>query len=269
MSNKFWDRYSSWDDAERNWEKGSTIAAEKTPIESSKGKDLPLSIHSKTKRFLKWKTAWYFLSQDTGLKLTKHFFKYPLKYAFNFIKSLLRKKPYQRINNLYLYGFKTIKEFQKEIPSDDNILIVGFGYCHKPLECPDQRFSEQCRHDPDNPICRQCFIGKCMNTLPNKNVVPLVVTTVHYIGEKVTSLIEKHPNKNITFIMTVCELGLEMFSDWGNMVNVKGVGIKLCGRVCTTLETFKYAERGIKPHLTDLLESDKKQLLELLQLKHV
>ena len=226
-----------------------------------------LKIHPKTAKFLKWKTISYLLSQDKNLVLTKFFLKHPIKYGFNFFKSIIKKKTYIKAGNFFLYGFDDIEGFKHQLQKKDTLLILAFGYCHKPLECPAKRFSEKCHNDSKNDVCRQCFIGKCMNDLPKEGVIALSVTTVHYIGRTIFELMEKNPGKEIVFISTVCELALEMFSDWGSMVNIRGLGIKLCGRVCHTMEAFKAAERGIKPHLTEIHSDDMDQILNLLRLK--
>ena len=225
-----------------------------------------LKIHPKTAKFLKWKTVVYLLSQDKNFVLTKFFLKRPLKYGFNFFKSVIKKKPYKQVGNFFLYGFDNIEEFEDQLQKKDNLLIFAFGYCHKPFNCPAKRFSEKCSNDPNNDICRQCFIGKCINCLP-KGSIALSVTTVHYIGKTIFELIEKNPDRKILFISTACELALKMCSDWGNMVNIKGVGVQLCGRVCHTMEAFKFAERGIKPHLTEVHPDDMDPILSLLKLK--
>ena len=89
-----------------------------------------------------------------------------------------------------------------------------------------------------------------MNLLPETHTIPLIITTSHYIGEQIFTLKEKYPNKKIAFVITACELALKMFGDWGNMVGLKGIGVKLNGKVCSTMKEFTYAENGIKPQLT-------------------
>ncbi len=51
----------------------------------------------------------------------------------------------------------------------------------------------------------------------------------------------------MVFLITACELTLEMFGDWGNMLNIRGLGVRLDGRICNTMKAFELSEIGIKP----------------------
>ena len=66
-------------------------------------------------------------------------------------------------------------------------------------------------------------------------------------------------------MITACEMTLEMFGDWGNMVNLRGVGIRLDGRICNTMRAFELSERGIKPGLTVVLDETQKAMLRLIR----
>jgi len=68
-------------------------------------------------------------------------------------------------------------------------------------------------------------------------------------------------------MITACEMTLEMFGDLGNMVDIKGLGVRLDGRICNTMKAFELSEMGIKPGLTVVLDDSKKQMLELIRLR--
>lgn len=58
---------------------------------------------------------------------------------------------------------------------------------------------------------------------------------------------------------------LKMFGDWGNMVNIKGIGVRLDGRICNTMKAFELSEAGIKPGLTVVLPHTQRKILSLLK----
>ena len=111
------------------------------------------------------------------------------------------------------------------------MLVLGFSYCHKPFECPSGRFTDACIHDQENLVCQQCFIGKAVHASLGSNVIPLFIPTVHYIGGKIFEIVHQNPEKKVLFLITACEMTLEMFGDWGNMVDIKGIGVRLDGRI--------------------------------------
>lgn len=219
-------------------------------------------------RFLKGKSLWYLLRYDEQKVFLKHFFKKPVRYGLSLIRSYLKKKSYVRDGDFFFYGIRNEKEFIHLLEDPKHLLIVGFSYCHKPFECPAGRFSDGCIHDPNHPVCGQCFIGKAVNHLPEKNVVPLFIPTIHYIGEKIFETVHNNPDKKVSFLITACEMTLEMFGDWGNMVGVKGIGVRLDGRICNTMRAFHLSEKGIKPGLTVVTAATQQRILSLLTLLH-
>ena len=144
---------------------------------------------------------------------------------------------------------------------------MGFSYCHKPFECPSGRFSDQCIHDPAHPVCGQCFISKCVHSLPVERNVPLFIPTVHYIAEKMLETVARNPGKEVLFVITACELTLKMFADSGNMAGFRGIGVRLDGVICNTMRAFEASEVGIKPGLTVVLPDAQQRMLELLALR--
>lgn len=221
-------------------------------------------ITAQTARHLKWKSLKYLIQHDHKKILLKNFFKHPWKYGKNFFRSLIKKKSYIRDGDFFLYGIQNISEFEKLLEDPNAMFVVGFSYCHKPFECPSGRFTDGCMHDLKHPVCQQCFIGKTVHALPKKNVIPLFIPTIHYIGEKIFDIVHAHPKKRILFLITACELTLEMFGDWGNMVGVQGIGVRLDGRICNTMKAFELSERGVKPGLTVVLEETQERILQLL-----
>jgi hypothetical protein len=263
---KMWNAHSDWDEAEKAWDAKAAEAAKKHPIKMLKQMPSMLGITKETAKNLKWKSLRWMISQDHEGQIRKGFFKYPLKYGWALLKSAFKKKPYLREGDFFFYGIRNEEEFKKLLTESDTLLVLGFSYCHKPFECPSGRFTDACIHDLDNPVCQQCFIGKSVHASTNPHIIPLFIPTIHYIGGKIFEIVHNHPNKRVLFIITACEMTLEMFGDWGNMVDIKGIGVRLDGRICNTMKAFELSERGIKPGLTVVLDETQKRILNLLKL---
>lgn len=264
---KLWQEHPSWDTAESAWNKGAVDAAQQYPIKGLKQLPNMPDITPDTAKFLKWKSLKWMIFQDHKKEILRGFIRHPFKYGRAFLKSLFLKKSYKRHDDFFLYGINSLEKFEKLLTKQDTLLVVGFSYCHKPFECPSGRFTDQCIHDPSHPVCRQCFIGKAVNALPEEEVVPLFIPTVHYIGGKIFEIVHGNPNKQVLFIITACEMTLEMFGDWGNMVALKGIGVRLDGRICNTMQAFALSERGIKPGLTVVLDHTQSKILELIKIR--
>jgi len=264
---KIWGPGVSWEESEKQWDAGSDACRQTHPLKELKTIPKMPGITEETAKGLKWKSIKYLLSHDPKRIFPRYFFKSPLKYTYRWIKSALKKKAYKREDDFFLYGVDSIKEFQQLLKEEGILLVLGFSYCHKPFECPSGRFTAECIHDLDHPVCRQCFIGKSMNALPQHrdNIFPLFIPTIHYIGEKMFEITQSHPDKRVLFLITACEMTLEMFGDWGNMVGARGIGVRLDGRICNTMKAFELSEAGVKPGLTVVLPSTQAQILELIK----
>lgn len=267
MSNKgkLWEDSSSWEEAEATWDRGSTTAAKEHPLKMLKTLPQMPGITCDTQKNLRWKAFKYMLQHDKDRKVLKGYLKHPFRYGWRYLKSLVRKESYRRDDDFFLYNVDDVEAFESMLGNPDTILVVGFSYCHKPFECPSGRFTEQCIHDPENPVCRQCFIGKTVNALPEGGVIPLFIPTIHYIGEQIFDITHKYPDKQVLFIITACELTLEMFADWGNMVGIRGIGVRLDGRICNTMRAFELSEGGVKPGLTVVLDKTQERILKLVR----
>lgn len=264
---RIWQPGSSWDEAEKKWDENSKRLSQAHPIKTLGTLPKMPGMTEDTAKGLKWKSIKYLLTNDPNRIFPRHFFKHPFKYAFRFLKSALKKRSYSRTGDYFLYGVQSIDEFQKLLKEEDILFVVGFSYCHKPHECPSGRFTPECIHDPNNPVCGQCFIGKTVNALPlhQNNIHPLFIPTIHYIGEKMFEITHANPDKKILFLITACEMTLEMFGDWGNMVGAKGIGVRLDGRICNTMKAFELSEAGIKPGLTVVLPKTQADILNLVK----
>ncbi len=263
---KFWDLFSSWESAKEAWDRQAGVAAKHTPLKILPTLPKMPGITPDTARGLKWKSIRYLFKHDETKVIRRYILKRPFRHGLKFLRSLVRGKSYARDGDFFLYGLASMEAFQKLLTQKDTLLIAGFSYCHKPHECPSGRFTDACIHDPAHPVCQQCFIGKAVHALPEHNVVPLFIPTIHYIGEKIFEVIERYPGRPITFLITACEMTLEMFGDWGNMSGIRGVGVRLDGRICNTMQAFILSERGVKPGLTVVLEPTQQKILELIRL---
>lgn len=267
MANKLrlWNEQTSWEKANALWEKESKEAASLHPLKAPKHMPSMVGITKDTAKNLKWKALKYMAFHDLDGSVRKGVMKKPFHYTASYLRSLWGKNSYTRDGDFFLYGIKAVSEFEALLEEKESLLVVGFSYCHKPHECPSGRFSTECIHDRENPICRQCFIGKVVHALPEEACIPLFITTVHYIGGKMLEISHANPDKKVLFIITACEMTLEMFSDWGNMIGIRGVGVRLGGRICNTMKAFELSEAGIKPGLTIVEEPTKQRILDLVR----
>lgn len=260
-----WNGHASWSEAEAAWDEKARQAQAAQPIKGLTHMPSMPGITEETAKNLKWKSLKWMVTQDTDRKVLKGFLRHPFRYAWELIKSAIKSKPYKRDGDFFLYGIDSVDDFSKLVEDKETLLVVGFSYCHKPYECPSGRFTDECVHDSNNPVCQQCFIGKSVHALPENNVIPLFIPTIHYIGGKIFDIVHANPSKKVIFIITACEMTLEMFGDWGNMVSIQGIGVRLDGRICNTMKAFELSEKGIKPGLTVVLDNTQKRILDLIR----
>lgn len=259
---------TTWHEAEKNWEEEAKAAKAAYPLKIPKTMPFMTPITQETKKNLKYKALKWMVSQDKQGKIRKEFLKKPFKYAFNLALSLLKKQAHlRRDDDFFLYGLKSIYDFKKLLKKPNTLLVIGFSFCHKPHECPSGRFSTVCENDESSSVCKQCFIGKCKTFLPIDNNKTLSITTVHYIGEQIFKIVHENPSKEVIFIISACELTLTMFGDLGNMVGIKGIGVRLGGRICNTMQAFCHAEHGIKPGLTIIESETQKKIFDLIKVR--
>lgn len=258
----------NWDQAEAEWDEQARKAAAERPLKGLSSLPQMVGITPDTAKHLKWKSLKWMVKEDRDRAVLKGFLKNPFKYGWAYLKSLCQKKPYQREGDFFLYSVDSVNHFKTLLEDPKALFVLGFSYCHKPFECPSGRFTPDCIHDPENPVCKQCFIGKAVNASKDSGIIPLFIPTVHYVGAKMFELIEKYPGRPLLFLITACEMTLEMFGDWGNMVGIKGLGVRLDGRICNTMKAFELSEKGIKPGLTVVLDDTQKIMLELIKYRH-
>lgn len=262
---KLWNEYSSWEEAEAAWDNQATEDAAQHPIKRLLAMPSMPGITKETAKNLKWKSLKWMITKDHGRHVLRGFLKHPFKYGLAFIKSALRKKSFRRDGDFFFYGVQDVEEFKSLLEDKDSLFVVGFSYCHKPFECPSGRFTDQCIHDLHHAACRQCFIGKAVHALQEAKAIPLFIPTIHYIGAKIFAIVHENPGKKVLFLITACEMTLEMFGDWGNMVDIRGIGVRLDGRICNTMKAFELSENGIKPGLTVVLDDTQKRMLALIR----
>ena len=260
---KFWQSHDDWREAEQAWDARAEKLAADTPLKTFKKNPRLPGIRTKTRKNLNWKTLSYLHHHDYSGKLGSYFWGRPLKHGLGLLAALLKRHNYRRDGDFFLYGLKNLKEFEALLDAPGTVLVVGFSYCHKPFECPAGRFTDACIHDAADPVCGQCFIGKCVHSLPDTQVVPLFITTVHYIGEKMIEAQKNWPEHTVVFMITACELTLEMFGTMGVAVDLRGIGVRLDGQVCNTMKAFEASEIGIKPGMAIVEDETQGRMMEL------
>lgn len=264
---KVWNPQTTWEQSELEWDSKVKEASLETPLKGLGKLPNMVGITKETARYLKWKSLKWMISKDHLREIRNGFLKHPFKYGWAFIKSCFKTKPYKKDGDFFYYGVDNLDQFKESLKEVNTLLVVGFSYCHKPFECPSGRFTSECVHDASHPVCRQCFIGKAIHALPEKKVIPLIIPTIHYVGGQIFKIVHQNPSQKVLFMITACEMTLEMFGDWGNMVNIKGIGVRLDGRICNTMKAFELSEMGIKPGLTVVLESTQRKVMDLIRLR--
>ncbi len=262
---KFWQRYNDWHEAEQAWDARAEKLAAVTPLKTFKKNPQLPGIRRKTRKNLSWKTLSYLHHHDYSGKLGSYFWQRPLKHGLGLISALLKRHSYRRDGDFFLYGLRNLSEFEAQLDTPDTVLVVGFSYCHKPFECPAGRFTDACIHDAGDSVCGQCFIGKCVHSLPDTQVLPLFITTVHYIGEKMIEAQQDWPQHKVVFVITTCELTLEMFGKIGVAVGLQGIGVRLDGQICNTMKAFEASEIGIKPGMAIVTDKTQGRMMKLFQ----
>lgn len=225
-------------------------------------------ITKKTKRFLKLKSLYYILKEDHKKIFPRYVLKRPFFYCYNFLKSAIKPSSFKRQGDAFLYGVKDLSSWQAKLHNKKARLVVGFSYCHKPLECPSGRFTSKCENNPDSKVCSQCLIHKYKQLSTDPRTMVFVIPTIHYIGEKILKIKKNYPSDEILFVISACEMTLKMFGDWGNMADIKGIGIRLGGRICNTMKAFILSEQGIKPGLTTVSDEADQMIVDSLKIWH-
>ncbi|MBM3197849.1 MAG: hypothetical protein FJZ58_01160 [Chlamydiae bacterium] len=264
MHTKFPILPSSWEEERSVWEEKARQARASYPLKTPTSLPKMVGITSKTARFLRGKALVYLIREDKNKIFLRYVSRKPFTYLMRLLRSYLSKQSFHRKEDLFFYGLRNEHDFIARASHKKSLLVLGFSYCHKPLECPSGRFSDQCQNAQDHPVCQQCFIGKASLLAKRTNAHILYIPTIHYIGEKLLELQYHNPGRPLTFIITACELSLTMFGDWGHMIGAKGIGIRLDGRICNTMKAFHLSEHGIKPGLTQVLDTTQETLLSLL-----
>ncbi len=262
---RLWKQGVEWNEAEKAWDEKAAKLEKEHPLKVLKTLPNMPGMTKDTAKNLKWKSLRWMIAKDEKFQVLRHVLKSPFKHLFGYVRSLLKKRPFLRDGDFFLYGISNVEECRRLLEKPDTLFVVGFSYCEKPFECPSGRFTDGCIHDPEHPVCGQCFIGKCVNALPNERTVPLFIPTIHYIAKKIFEIQAENPTKQIVFLITACEMTLQMFGDWGNMSGIKGIGVRLDGRICNTMRAFELSETGIKPGLTVVLDDTKQRILDLLR----
>jgi hypothetical protein len=264
MREKFWDKYSAWEEAEDAWNAMAGRASSTFPLK------IPAFVPSiqsiaPGEGCLRWKALRWVIKRDRNYRLVRSLLRHPFRYGCRYLASVVRKTPYVQDGDLFFYGVKNVEEMMALMMKRESILIVGFSYCQKPFECPAGRFGEGCCADLSNMVCQQCFVGKAMHSLPTRKTIPVAIPTINDIGKHVLQAIHEFPDHQILFVITACEMALHMFGDFGNMVGVQGIGIRLGGRVCNTMRAFALSEEGIKPGLTTVLPLTQGKMFDLIR----
>ncbi len=224
------------------------------------------------KKLLKFKSLFYLLKQGS---LFKAFSKRPLFYLKRYF---FQKKP--ACPPLF-HGIQNPEELQELIQDKNNLLLLGFSYCQKPLYCPSGRFNDSCSFDPA--LCKNCFIGGCFQK-KLVNSEKIIITTAASLAEKLLFLsnpdLRSHSSSTTTstvpsstisskiiFLICACPLSLRLFQDFPALLDLKGRSFPLSGAVCASFSAFLSAEKGFKKEISQLSPSSEKEILKFLEIR--
>jgi len=249
---RFWDQFSSWEEAEKEWDARAEKSSQEYSIRKLKSFPKGPQIVEGEEQYLRWKGLYWLLTGEKGASFWRKLIFHPFSCFGRYIRSLRKKNACRQDGDLFFYGVANVGEMRSLLQEEDVVLVVGFSYCQKPIECPCGRFSQQCSADLENGICKQCFIGKAYHSLPCERTIFSVIPTAHDIGVQMIDAEKQFPGKKVLFLITTCEMALKMFGDFAHALGARGIAVRLSGRVCNTMKAFALSERGVKPGMTQL-----------------
>jgi len=251
-----------WKESEACWDKQAVIAKKTCPIQEHASTSKVLFIVPGEQRFLRLRGATWLFFRKGGFRFIRHFLFHPFSCLFRYLRAFVKKSCEQQ-DDYFFYGTTSVKHFINLF--EDSILLVGFSYCQKPLECPSKRFTSDCAADFSSLICQQCIIGKAKYLFKSDRAFITIIPTVKDIANTLLDLKGRFPSRRILFLIATCELAMRMFAEFAAALGVQGIGIRLHGRFCNTQTAFKLSERGIKPGRTSFEGDAETQFFSLLQ----
>ena len=88
---------------EAQGEAGAEEASQRAPVKKLKVLPQMPGITEETAEHLKWKSFKYMVSHDHGGRVRRQIFKFPLRYALRYLKSVFKKRAYVRDGDFFLY----------------------------------------------------------------------------------------------------------------------------------------------------------------------
>jgi len=152
--------------------------------------------------------------KDHNEEILKGFLKHPLKYG-GFSQISLAPKSYNEKEIFFLYGVDSLTQFEELLKNRKALLILGFSYCTSPLNVIRALTPDLCALTLNILFVSSALFGKIVQAATPKQTIPLFIPTIHYIGGKIFENVHQNPGKPIVFMITACELTLEMFGRLG------------------------------------------------------
>ena len=131
---KIWNPQYTWEEAEEEWDRGAAQAAQKQPIKRLARLPKMPGIAADTRKNLRWKSFRYMASHDHDREVWPYFWRRPLRYTWNYLRSLLHRKSHGREGDFFLYGVSSVQEYRKLLEDPERLFVVGFSYCEKHLK---------------------------------------------------------------------------------------------------------------------------------------
>ncbi len=207
----------------------------------------------------RYKSLYYLLKQDKDKTLLRYFFSRPFFLLYSWF---FKKQPPLSIDRHYYFGLSSMEDLQKQLSSDNSLLLVGISYCMRPSFCKNVRFSDQC---PSSANCQNCLFSQLFAYHKPLKCKVFIITTVYAYAKKILQIQNKYPHKQLFFLTMACDFSIRMFAELSSLLPIRGAAIAIEGNVCASMPAFLAAEDGKKQKNTCLDPFFQKQIISLLQ----
>jgi len=220
-----------------------------------------------------WEFSFKSLSQEYGRAfLRRVVLRHPwqtLKGAFEYRRFLKGRRREGGITYLF---WEREKDFLHQVTSGESVL-VGVGFCQRPLECPAKRPNHSCLYlstlDLDrgeewpHPICRGCKVAimgrKALAAGANIYIMTSALDIAHDL--MIPAIEEGRFGK---VILCLCPLSVQAITLPLLICGIQGYLIEYISGNCCDYQEWLLADRGIKEEMTTLPPGGQVKILGLL-----
>lgn len=214
----------------------------------------------------------YYIKKPTFKYLWFLFYKNPFRIIINFLLSVLPIIFFELAKKLFIekifkrkYKINLYSDISKNKVIDYFSRGEGFitiSYCQKPMNCPDGRFSTKCSAKYFE--CHSCFLSEIKKKSDQLSLDYYIVLGDY---DSVWNILKNQflRKKRGAYILTVCTMVLNVIKYLSPLFGFRGLIIPFVKGECKTLAAYELSEFGYKNIQTDISESNKKIILEILE----